>query len=350
MYFGEDKDAVANATTADASVFLGSTTNRTFRVGFAGTPYPQGLTPGKTYYWRVDAINPANPESPWKGTVWSFRVRPAEAWAPSPADQGRYVDPNDNLGWQKGMNALYHSVYIGESFDQVSNAAPGGGIPAIDPMFDPGPLKLATTYYWRVDEFVMPARWVKGNVWSFTTLPVIPVVDPNLVARWTLDEASGTKVVDWSGHGHHGTVVGAQWVDGHDGAALSFNGVSDYVNLGTPHDLYLPGNYTYCAWFRVARNIHGDSGSAVFAVHRLAKRPGVRSGRSGWRQWRPLAALLRHRARLPCRGCRPDRLVGRWVAHGGRDEGCRRGHRIYLDGVLKNSDTNTNNDNYATTG
>jgi hypothetical protein len=349
VYFGEDKDAVANATTADASVFLGSTTNKSFRVGFAGTPYPQGLTPGQTYYWRVDAVNPANPESPWKSVVWSFRVRPAEAWAPSPADQGRYVDPNDDLGWQKGLNALYYTVIIGESLDQVSNAAVGAGTPAIDPMFDPGPLKLGTTYYWRIDEFLTTYSWVGGNVWSFTTLPVIPVTDPNLLARWTLDEASGTKVVDWSGHGHHGTVVGAQWVDGHDGAALAFNGVSDYVDLGTPQDLYLPRDYTYCAWFRVAQNIHGNSGSQyllcigsrsdlVFGVedlvgvdgdlslHYYDTAPGFHAVGAGQTDW----------------------LAGGWhMAAGTKD--AAGGHKLYIDGVLENSDTNTNNDNYATT-
>ena len=31
-----------------------------------------GLEWGRTYYWRVDEIDPANPESLWKGGVWSF--------------------------------------------------------------------------------------------------------------------------------------------------------------------------------------------------------------------------------------------------------------------------------------
>jgi hypothetical protein len=28
----------------------------------------------QTYYWRIDEVNDLNPESPWKGNVWSFRV------------------------------------------------------------------------------------------------------------------------------------------------------------------------------------------------------------------------------------------------------------------------------------
>jgi hypothetical protein len=37
----------------------------------------EGYDPGKlawdtTYYWRVDEVNDANPDSPWVGTIWSF--------------------------------------------------------------------------------------------------------------------------------------------------------------------------------------------------------------------------------------------------------------------------------------
>ncbi len=33
---------------------------------------PGALEFGKTYYWRVDEVNTADPDSPWKGAVWSF--------------------------------------------------------------------------------------------------------------------------------------------------------------------------------------------------------------------------------------------------------------------------------------
>jgi hypothetical protein len=33
---------------------------------------PGDLEWNKTYYWRVDEVNPAEPESPWIGRVWSF--------------------------------------------------------------------------------------------------------------------------------------------------------------------------------------------------------------------------------------------------------------------------------------
>jgi hypothetical protein len=66
VYFGEDEAAVAAATPADAGIYKGSQTleNNTWT--------PGALEWNKTYYWRVDEVNAANADSPWKGSVWSF--------------------------------------------------------------------------------------------------------------------------------------------------------------------------------------------------------------------------------------------------------------------------------------
>ena len=135
----------------------------------AGGPAPDGLVPGKTYYWRVDEINDGDPASPWKGNVWSFTVRPLSAWKPFPPDGMKYVDPDQNLSWQIGLGSIFHTVYVGKSFDEVSTAVAGGMMTA-DTQFEPGTLTLDTTYYWRVDEFAFTTNTTtKGPVWSFTT-------------------------------------------------------------------------------------------------------------------------------------------------------------------------------------
>lgn len=64
VYFGTDADAVAAADTATAGIYKG----RQSDVGFS----PGKLDWGATYYWRVDEINDVNPDSPWKGPLWSF--------------------------------------------------------------------------------------------------------------------------------------------------------------------------------------------------------------------------------------------------------------------------------------
>jgi hypothetical protein len=65
VYFGTDQETVRNADTSSPE--------------YKGTRNldSESYDPGKldwdtTYYWRVDEVNNANPESPWVGGLWSF--------------------------------------------------------------------------------------------------------------------------------------------------------------------------------------------------------------------------------------------------------------------------------------
>ncbi|MFH1716715.1 MAG: PA14 domain-containing protein [Planctomycetota bacterium] len=134
-------------------------------IGF-GEPYPAGLTPGARYYWRVDEVNDAEPGSPWKGDIWSFSVRPKTAWNPVPSDGAMFVEPDTDLTWDPGVGAGVYYVYFGDNFEDVNNAE--GAAFITETTYDPGPLELGKTYYWRVDgsNFQTTQR---GKVWSFTT-------------------------------------------------------------------------------------------------------------------------------------------------------------------------------------
>ncbi|MBN1506073.1 MAG: hypothetical protein JW955_04460, partial [Sedimentisphaerales bacterium] len=61
IYFSDDPNAVADGTAYRGQQPLDNTSFN-----------PGTLEFGKTYYWRVDEINPAEADSPWKGAVWSF--------------------------------------------------------------------------------------------------------------------------------------------------------------------------------------------------------------------------------------------------------------------------------------
>ena len=187
VYIGENFDDVNNGT---ADTFQGNMGTEYFVVGFPGFPYPEGLVPGTTYYWRVDEVNDADPNSPWKGDVWSFSIPPKTAYLPNPADGAEFVALNAQLKWTAGFGARLHYIVFGEDFDVVSNTAVG--VPNGTTAYNPGPLKLAKTYYWRVDEFDGAATH-KGDVWSFTTLGAVsgpnPAdgatdVKPSVVLKW----------------------------------------------------------------------------------------------------------------------------------------------------------------------
>jgi len=114
----------------------------------------------------IDEVNDTEPNSPWKGDVWSFSIPPKTAYFPVPADGAQSVFPEPVLEWTGGFGSKLHYVYFGDNFDDVNNAT--GGLPQGTLGYTPGTLKMAKTYYWRVDEFDIFATH-KGDVWSFTT-------------------------------------------------------------------------------------------------------------------------------------------------------------------------------------
>jgi hypothetical protein len=249
VYFGTNFDDV-NDGTPGAPGFQGNQTDDFLIVGFPGFAFPEGLPSGTTYYWRVDEIE-ADGTTKHKGFVWTFTIPPRKAYEPFPADGARYVFGDDlTLSWTAGLNAKLHTAYFGDNFDEVSNAV--AGMPRGTPDYSPGPLAADTVYYWRVDQFDGLATH-KGDVWSFRTLPEIPVTDPTLVGWWKLDEDSGTMAVDWSGNGNHGALQGdPQWVPGQVGGALEFDGSGDFVDCGNQESLTITGDITLMCWIKVA--------------------------------------------------------------------------------------------------
>ena len=188
VYIGDNFDDV---NAGAEGTFQGNQADTYFVVGFPGFAYPDGLVPGTTYYWRIDEVNDAEPNSPWKGKIWSFSVPPRTAYNPVPADGAASVDPEGDLSWTAGFGSKLHTVFFGESFDDVNNAA--GGLPQGSVTYTPGPLKMARTYYWRVDEFDAVTTY-KGSVWSFITQGAVESLD---LANGAVD-VTQTPILTWS--------------------------------------------------------------------------------------------------------------------------------------------------------
>ncbi|MBN1806960.1 MAG: hypothetical protein JW837_17060 [Sedimentisphaerales bacterium] len=198
MYFSDVLKDVVDGTP-DASQGNQGTTN--FIVGFPGFPYPDGLVPGTTYYWRIDEVDETDPNSPWKGPVWSFTVAPMTAFNPEPADGAEAVELDEQLRWESGFEAKLHYVYFGDDYDEVNNAT--GALPTGTKTFKPGAIEPAKVYYWRVDEFDAITTY-KGDVWSFTTVGAVGSPNPtydakdvkhNQILRWVAgDQAASHQV------------------------------------------------------------------------------------------------------------------------------------------------------------
>ncbi len=162
VYFSDNFDDV-NDGTGDA--FRGNQPSTIFIVGFPGMPYPDGLVPGTTYYWRVDEIE-ADGTTIHKGYVWNFTIPPKIAYDPDPADRAPFIDLDARFGWTAGFGTKLHYVYFGDNFDDVNSGVVG--IPQGTTSYTPDPLEYDKVYYWRVDEFDGLVTY-KGDVWSFKT-------------------------------------------------------------------------------------------------------------------------------------------------------------------------------------
>jgi len=197
VYLGDNLDDISDGTV-DSPAFRGNQTGTFLVAGFPGFPYPDGLVPGTTYYWRIDEVNDTEPNSPWKGDVWSFSIPPKTGYNPDPADGAEFVDPNAILTWTPGFGARIHTVYFGDNFDDVDSAT--GGAPSGTASYSPAALESEKVYYWRVDEFDA-FETHKGDIWAFTTPGAVGNPQPangavdvqiNATLSWTAAETAAS--------------------------------------------------------------------------------------------------------------------------------------------------------------
>jgi len=169
LYFGTDETAVFEATTA-SSEYVGNYDVNSFNAGF--------LEAGVTYYWRIDAVNEGEAESPWKGFVWPFSIEAGKAADPVPENGIIHLSGVEDviLSWTAGPLVTSHDVYLGTDESAVANATNSsaeyqGNIETTS--YNAGLLTLGQKYYWRIDELDdgHPDSPREGPIWNFTIEP-----------------------------------------------------------------------------------------------------------------------------------------------------------------------------------
>ncbi len=83
-----------------------------------------GLTPGTTYYWRIDEVE-ADGVTIHTGDVWSFTAAPLTAYNPNPRDGAKWVDTEADISWSAGATGIKHDVYFGTDQTAVTNGTGG---------------------------------------------------------------------------------------------------------------------------------------------------------------------------------------------------------------------------------
>ena len=184
--------------TTSPPEFVGNTTENSLDTALVG-----GLKVGRTYYWRLDAIEADG--TTHVGNLWSFSTVSGQASQPDPADGALVEQTFALLAWTAGLSAASHDVYISDNLDDViagAEAAFAGnqtetsltvGLPET-PLPDG---LVGATYYWRVDAVEDdpdedPNMVHQGKIWSFT-VPPLEAYDPSPAdAAENVDAASVT--------------------------------------------------------------------------------------------------------------------------------------------------------------
>lgn len=71
------------------------------------------------------------------------------------------------------------------------------------------------------------------TVMGFRVVKHVPDINSNLIGYWSFDDGSNVTAFDYSGNGNDGTIYGAEPTAGISGNALYFDGIDDYISLGT---------------------------------------------------------------------------------------------------------------------
>ncbi|UCG56975.1 MAG: right-handed parallel beta-helix repeat-containing protein, partial [Phycisphaerales bacterium] len=208
------------------------------------------------------------------------------ATGPHPPDGAESVDPRTALTWISGDTAVSHYVYLSRDEAAVINATRDAfRVNQWGTTYDPGPLELGATYYWRIDEIEADGTRHQGRIWSFTTSPKpidLEIVGPDDVwaqsstryaalvryeddhveqvttsATWWLDTAAHAGI-DETG------LLTAEATDGHEIIMIRARYTEERITVdaekAVSHTALIPGRVTY----HVDR-VNGDDSHSGFA-------------------------------------------------------------------------------------
>jgi hypothetical protein len=114
VYFGTDYNDVAQAEVTTSGIYRG----RQDLDNIQYTPTEVPLDWNTTYYWRIDEVNDADPNSPWIGKVWSFTTGDYIVVD----DFESYNDLNED---EEGSNRIYFTWLDGYANPNVNGSTIG---------------------------------------------------------------------------------------------------------------------------------------------------------------------------------------------------------------------------------
>lgn len=149
-----------------------------------------------------------------------------------------------SLSWSASSGATSYRIYRSSSSGGEVKITTTPATITTTSYTDTG-LTNGTTYYYKVT--AVNSAGESGKSAEVSAKPAAFVLD----AAYGFGEGSGTTTTDASGNGNTGTIVGASWTTaGKNGTALSFNGTSNYVDLGNAARFNTADSLSVSAWIK----------------------------------------------------------------------------------------------------
>ncbi|MCF1750127.1 LamG-like jellyroll fold domain-containing protein [Mariniradius sediminis] len=215
------------------------------------------LTQNKTYFWRVRTSNPAGTGSYseiWKFSTSGSTVTLNQPTLASPSNAALHQATTVNFTWNAVTNATGYDLQISESntFSNIafslSNVNTNSG--------SISNLAESKTYFWRVRAKAGTANSAWSSVWNFSTKGQSEgtTLDAGLVGYWTMEEGSGSRLLDQSPNSNHlnlQNLSGTSWEAGVNGSAVGLNGNSNsFATISHNSSLSIPNAITISAWVK----------------------------------------------------------------------------------------------------
>lgn len=211
VYFGEDESAVVSATSLDPTIYRG-------RQSVGAAIYdPGALEPGRTYYWRVDGVNVADVNSPWRGRVWKFST--ADFIFVSAVDDFEAYDDDVDTGrtvfqtWSDGISVRsdvpgnHSGAFVGNSSQPFAEQTIlHGGRQSMPMSYD----NVKSPWYSQADRtWTTPRDWTADGADTLTLyFRGEPGNDPDRLYVGVGDSAGG---VAWTDYPDPNATLGAEW-------------------------------------------------------------------------------------------------------------------------------------------
>lgn len=294
------------------------------------------LTLNQTYYWRVDCYDPAGsgPEIKTEGRVWNFNTGNASPYVDAGKKQAVWLSNGtasvklDAWIWDDGLPTPPAAV----TYNWTKLSGPGSVTFTPSNMIEDPNASFTVAGDYLLKLTVSDSEKDANDT---VLIKVYNTAYTGLIARWRLDETSGTTAVDSQG-AHNGTLINDpvwQPSSGQVGGDVLFDGDNDYINCGggvadhnTPSWADLTQEITIAAWIKVDTFDYNKPWQSI-----------VSKGDTAWRLAR---AGNENVINFACNGVGPnfdvqgftDVTDGKWHQIVGTYDGTELA--LYVDGIL----------------